>query len=299
MADQGGAGISERCTVMTITRLTRRSIVLAMAVSIVVMRPCLAQSTAASVEQPVLTQEEMEHFLRQADIVATKSSKKGVTNTKEVTLFDGRLRHKAQIQDVNIELPIFEVGPKYTEVNFKDLYRYNIAGYRLSRLLELDNVPMSVERKHQGKDAAMTWWIDDVMMDEGERQKKQTVGPNPSRTASQIHIMRVFDELIQNRDRNAGNLLWTTDWKMWMIDHTRAFRLGKDLLKPEKLERVERTLFGKMRELTASGLADAMGRSMTKVEIDALLARRDVIVQLFEDKIAQRGEAAILYTLAN
>ena len=277
--------------------VTRRSIVLAMAMSIVVMRPCLAQSTAAPSAQSALTQEEMERFLRQADIVATKSSKKGVTNAKQVTLFDGRFRHDAQVQDVNIELPIFEVGPKYTEVNFKDSYRYNIAGYRLSRLLGLDNVPMSVERKVQGKDAAMTWWLDDVVMDEGARQKKQTVGPNPSRTASQIHVLRVFDELIQNRDRNAGNLLWTGDWKMWMIDHTRAFRLGKDLLKPQQLERIDRTLLAKMRELSASSLADAMGKSLTKAEMEALIARRDVIVKLFDDRIAQRGEAAVLYTL--
>jgi DNA phosphorothioation-dependent restriction protein DptG len=110
--------------------------------------------------------------------------------------------------------------------------------------------------------------------------------------------MRVFDELIQNRDRNAGNLLWTADWKMWMIDHTRAFRLGKELLKPQQLERVERTLFEKMRELNETKLADAMGKSMTKAEIDALLARRDAIVKLFDDRIAQRGEAAVVYTLA-
>lgn len=279
--------------------MTRRSIILALAVSIVAMRPCLAQTTAASTAQPLLTAEEMARFLRQADIVATNRSKKGVTNARRVTLFDGQVRHDAQLQDVNIELPIFDVGPKYTEVNFKDSYRYNIAGYRLSKLLGLDNVPMSVDRKVQGKDVAMTWWLDDVMMDEGDRQKKQTVGPSPSRTASQIHVMRVFDELIQNRDRNAGNLLWTTDWKMWMIDHTRAFRLGKDLLKPEKLERIDRMLYGKMRELTSSELANAMGKSLTKDEIDALLARRDVIVKLFDDRIAQRGEAAVLYTLAN
>ena len=272
-----------------------------MVVSLVVLRPCLAQSAAASPESasPVLTPEEMDHFLRQADIVATKSTKKGVTNAKRVTLFDGRVRHDAQVQDVNIELPIFEVGPKYTEVNFKDLFRYNIAGYRLSLLLGLDSVPMSVERKVQGKDVAMTWWIDDYMMDEGDRQKKQTVGPSPSRTAMQIHIMRVFDELIQNRDRNGGNLLWTTDWKMWMIDHTRAFRLGKELLKPQQLERVERTLFAKIRELDETKLADTMGKSLTKAEIDALLARRDVIVKLFDERIAQRGEAAVLYALAN
>jgi hypothetical protein len=169
----------------------------------------------------------------------------------------------------------------------------------LSRLLGLDNVPMSVERKVSGKRVAMTWWIDDVMLDEGGRQKEKTAGPNPSRTASQLHILRVFDELIQNRDRNAGNLLWTSDWKMWMIDHTRAFRLGKDLLKPEQLERIDRTLFEKMRELTASDLAGVMDTALTKEEIAAVLARRDAIVKLFDARIAQRGEAAVLFTMAN
>ena len=277
----------------------RRSIVLALMVSLVAMRPCLAQGTAPSPTQPQLTPDEMERFLLHADIVATKKSKKGVTDAKRVTLSDGNFKHDAQIQDVDIALPIFDVGPKYSEVNFKDSYRYNIAGYKLSRLLGLDNVPMSVERKINGKGAAVTWWIDDVMMDEEGRQKQKAVDPNPSHYASQLHILRVFDELIQNRDRNAGNMVWTNDWKMWMIDHTRAFRLGKDLLKPEKLERCDRDLFGKLRGLSASGLAAAMDKSLTKEEIDALLARRDLIVKLFDERIAQRSEAAVLFTLAN
>ena len=277
---------------------TRRSFALALVLTIAGLRPCLGQDTAAQAA-PQLAVEEMESFLQNAKIMATKSTKKGVTAAKRVTLSDGRVTHDAQIQDVDIALPIFEVGPKNTEVDFKDTYRYNIAGYRLSRLLGLDNVPMSVERKINGKPAAMTWWIDDVILDEGERQKKRTVGPNPSRTASQIHILRVFDELIQNRDRNAGNLLWTADWKMWMIDHTRAFRLGKDLLKPQQLERVDRDLLEKMRGLTAPALTETMDKSLTKSEIQALLVRRDAIVKLFDEKIAQRGEAAVLFTMPN
>jgi hypothetical protein len=279
--------------------VTRRSFAFALVLTIAGLRPCLGQDTAALAAPPQLAAGDMESFLQNAKIVATKSTKKGVTLPKRVTLSDGRVTHDAQIQDVDIALAIFEVGPKNTEVDFKDTYRYNIAGYRLSRLLGLDNVPMSVERKINGKPAAMTWWIDDVILDEGERQKKRTVGPNPSRTASQIHILRVFDELIQNRDRNAGNLLWTADWKMWMIDHTRAFRLGKDLLKPQQLERVDRDLFEKMRGLTAPALTETMDKSLTKAEIQALLVRRDAIVKLFDEKIAQRGEAAVLFTMPN
>ena len=64
------------------------------------------------------------------------------------------------------------------------------------------------------------------------------------------------------------------------------------------LERCERALFEGMRALTAPALTDAMGKILTKQEIDALLARRDVLVTLFNGKIAQRSEAAVLYTLA-
>ena len=279
--------------------VTRRSIALAVTVCLVAIPPALAQTGGEALVKTPLSIEEMERFLTNAEIVASKSSKKGVTNAKQITLFDGRLRHDAQLQDVDIAMPLFDVGPKHSEVNFKDTYRYNIAGYHLAVLLGLDNVPMSVERRVNGKPAAITWWIDDVMMDEGGRQKKKTVGPNPSRTASQLHVMRVFDELIQNRDRNAGNLLWTADWKMWMIDHTRAFRLGKELLKPQSLDRCERTLFEKMKELTFERISEVTKKSLTREEIEAVLARRDLIVKIFEERIAVRGENVVLFTMAS
>ena len=87
---------------------------------------------------------------------------------------------------------------------------------------------------------------------------------NASRTASQILIMRVFDELIANRDRNAGNLLWTTNGKMWMIDRTRAFRLSSELTNPKNLERCERSLLEALRGLTLEAVRDAVGESLVK-----------------------------------
>src|SRR6185436_9562776 len=109
--------------------------------------------------------------------------------------------------------------------------------------------------------------------------------------------LRVFDELIQNRDRNLGNLLWTKDWTMWMIDHTRAFRINNKLLKPESLERCETSLLAGMRGLTRPALAAAVGDSLTNDEINMVMARRDVIVKLFDDRIAKIGRASVLYTL--
>jgi hypothetical protein len=259
--------------------------------------PMPAAQQAAAPAPLALTHEQMEDFLLNARVLATKGVNKGVTNTRRATLSDGRITHDAQIQTVDISLSVFKPPTGPAEMNFKDSYRYNIAGYRLAQLLQLDNVPMSVERRVDGKPAAVTWWVDDAVMDEGARQKKQARSPDTERTAMQIHIMRVFDELISNRDRNAGNMLWTADWRMWMIDHTRSFRLGTDLQKPALLERIERSLFENMRMLTSDAVAKAVGNSLTRFEIQGMLGRRDAIVKLFEAKIAERGELAVVYTL--
>ena len=69
--------------------------------------------------------------------------------------------------------------------------------------------------------------------------------------------MKIWDELIQNKDRNRGNLLWTSDWSMWLIDRTRAFRLGKELVTPNDLTRCDRRLLEGMRALTTESLAKA------------------------------------------
>ena len=265
----------------------------------VAVRPSAAQDAQAD-RRPEYSRDEMEDLLSKGRITARKNSAKGVTDAFRVTLSDGQRTHDAQVQNVDIFRAVFEVTPKYTEFNFRDTYRYNIAAYRLAQLVGLHNVPMSVPRLVDAKRSAVTWWVDDVAMDEGGRLKlspRDRLGPNPSRTAAYIHILRVFDELIQNRDRNAGNLLWTKDWTMWMIDHTRAFRTDSDLRSPQLLERCERELFAGLRGLTREELTKAVGDNLMQQEVDAVLARRDRIVKLFEDKIAQGSEAAVLYTL--
>ena len=255
---------------------------------------------AQQVATPVvaLTPEQMEAFLLKAPIIREKGTKKGVTNTIQATLSDGVITHDAQIQTVNEEKHLFQAG-RATEINFRDSYRYNIAGYRLAQLVGLKNVPMSVKRMVKGKDAAVTWWIDDVQFDEQGRLKLKSgaSGPDPQRTSKQTQVMRVWDELIQNRDRNQGNIVWTTDWTMWLIDHTRAFRMNDKLLKPEQLTRVERSFYEGMKALTVESVTKAMDGILTREEIAPILKRRDAIVAHFEKRIAERGEAAVLFDM--
>jgi hypothetical protein len=262
---------------------------------VLVLAPRLATPQAAP-----LTPDQMAAFLAKGEIIRERTTTDGVTRPIRATLSDGVLTHDAQFQTVDQAKAVFTAG-KASEVDFKDTYRYNIAGYRLAQLVGLETVPMSVERNYKGKSAAATWWIDDVMFDEGGRQKlpdDKSVGPEPERTQKQIYIMYAWDELIQNRDRNEGNILWTKDWTMWLIDHTRAFRSGGSLLKPERLQRMERTLFARMKELTEQSVTQAMKGILTRGEIRAMLKRRDVLVGHFEKLIAARGEVAVFFTLS-
>jgi len=143
----------------------------------------------------------------------------------------------------------------------------------------------------------VTWWVDDRLMDELERHNKNINPPDLDNWAKQMHILRVFDQLIYNTDRNLGNMLIDKKWQIWMIDHTRAFRSQKTLLNEKNLEKIDRTLLANLRKLDEESLTTELKSYLTKTEIKALLARRDLIVKFFEEAVASKGEGAVLYDL--
>jgi hypothetical protein len=238
----------------------------------------------------------MSNFLLKGEIGRMRSAGAGVTDSKRATLTYGTLTHDAHIQTVDEAKTIFQAGKK-SETNFKDTYRFNVAAYRLSTLVGL-RVPVSVERKVNGAMAAVTWWVDDVAMDEeGRNKQKAPLGPNPVRTTQQLSVMRAWDELIENKDRNQGNILWTKDWTMWLIDHTRAFRLNHKLTSPDRLTRIDRDMFTRLRGLTRESIEKAVGDSLKKDELAALVARREALVKHFEERIARAGEANVFFSV--
>src|SRR5262245_2766577 len=245
---------------------------------------------------PKLSRAAMEQFLINAKVVQRRNLSTGITNSQRATLDDGNLKHDAHIQTVDIQKATFQTATR-TEFNFRDSYKFNMAAYELDKLLDLNMVPVSVERKVAGNMAAVTWWVDDALMTELDRHKKKMEPPDLSTWNPQMFVCRVFDQLIYNTDRNLGNLVITKDWKIWMIDHTRAFRTLKDLPSPENLVRCDRKLLANLRRLSKDVLSKELERHLTSLQIDALLARRDKIVSFFDEQIAKKGEEVVLFDL--
>jgi hypothetical protein len=248
--------------------------------------PPALQAAARQVSTPLapaaaLTDAQMEEFLLKAEVVRTRTSKKGVTGTIQATLSDGTLTHDAQIQTVDERKAQF-VSATGTEFNFRDSWAFNVAGYRLDRLLGMNMVPVSVSRYWRSQQAAFTWWIDDVLMEEGDRLKKKLQPPNPTAWNQQMQIVRLFDQLIANVDRNMGNLVITRDWRVWPIDHTRAFRTYTSLASPKNVTRTDRALLERLKALDHAALNAATAKYLTSFEIEAVLKRRDAIVKRLE-----------------
>jgi hypothetical protein len=248
----------------------------------VVYSAVLFAQTAPVVSPPATRSDsEIEQFLQRARIVKTRAAAKGITGSLRATLTDGTLTHDAHIQMIDESLPQF-VSPSGTEFNFRDSWTYNVAAYRLDRLIGLRMIPVCVSRHWQSHGAAFTWWVDDVAMDEEERRKKRLEPPDTEAWNEQMQLVRVLDQLIFNVDRNLGNLLITKDWRIWPIDHTRSFRTYKTLKSPANITRCDRQLLEGMKQLDKATLQKTLGSFLTQFEIEGLLGRRDAIVALLD-----------------
>jgi hypothetical protein len=238
-------------------------------------------------------------FLKDAKVLRTRGTPKGVTAPKRLTLSDGNIEHDAVFQAIDDRKMVQQLGggarPTTTEFNFVDSYKYNIAAYELATLLGLDYMmPVYVERRWNGQLGSISWFVP-TLMDEADRIKKKIQPPNPTDWNNQMYRMRVFAALLRDTDRNLTNVLITHQWKVMMIDFTRAFRLQHELLHPKDLQKIDRELFAKLEAMTLADAKGAVKDSLTKSELEAVMKRRELLVAHFKKLIAENGEAKVLY----
>ena len=262
---------------------------LSSSIQAVMMMAAAAMAADVSLEQK-------EQFLLTARVVEQKGLSMGVTNSSKATMADGTLTHAAHVQTINESKSTYTTV-RGTELNFRDSYKYNVAAYELAKMLDLTHmVPPSVERRISGNQAALTWWVDDVQMTELDRFKKKLSAPDQNRWNKQMNVVHAFDQLIYNTDRNLGNLVITNQWDIWMIDHTRAFRMASKCNNLKMVRHIDRELLEKMRALDAKAVYSRLSKYLTKPEISGLLARRDELVRYIDGMISERGEEAVLFS---
>lgn len=231
----------------------------------------------------------LEDFLRRATVSDMRAIPIGVTKPRKVTLaLDGVKRDAAWRVINDTRSGVTKVG-RERELDFEDTWRTDCAAYELDKLLGLGMVPATVERVISGERGSLTIWVENAITEQ-ERRDQNRLPPDPEAWSRQVFKMRMFDNLIHNVDRNLGNSLITDDWQLRLIDHSRSFRKATTLREPDQLARFSRSLLDAMARLEKGELRAKLGKYITVFQIDALLERRDRLLELAKKVAAERGE---------
>ena len=186
-------------------------------------------------------------------------------------------------------------------------WKWEIAAYRLDKLLGLNMIPPTIERRFRGDRGSIQLWMNAVMSGKDKMEKKIPVPKDKLIEWNRMYyIMYAFDNLIANEDRHVKNILIDKEWRRIAIDHSRSFRTSKKFLEkliytedhnagPMVMKRLPRSLFEKLKTLDYQMIKDAVGEYLTDKEIEAVLIRRDLIIEEINHRIQILGEATVLY----
>lgn len=235
---------------------------------------CASVSLTRNLEN--LDRESIEKFLKAAKVVSVEKNRGIRTESWVVELDDGKIQGGGFFKLVDRHRPNPSGG---------DCYKYVLAGYELDKMLDLNLVPPTVERKIERRKGSLMLFLEPPVISEEDRMQKNLVPPDPvsfNKTLSDLVIFEhllFFPSLCSQRD--LGNILIQTEknWKVWMIDLSEAFAPAMRLIMGCEITDCSDNLFHKLENLSRNGIRTRLGQYLNDEEISALLVRKDLIIK--------------------
>lgn len=225
----------------------------------------------------------IEEWLRTAEIQNLEEVGEGVTQPKKVTLKHGDTVFHA----------IYKPLKRGRQRGYWESYEAEVAAYLLDKMIGLDMVPPTVVRRIDGELGSLQLWVEGC--DTYERLQSKV--PQTPQFSWQISNMKMFDNLIYNEDRNAGNFLLDEAWNVILIDHSRAFLDRNDLIKGEHKLPVayDRQIVEKLQTLSQEQLEAELGDLLMGGQVEKILERRDELLEHLEELVEKKGAGGVLF----
>ena len=267
-------------------------------ISVILVAGFSTQIVAQFTPDELAQREKWEKFLQEADIVG------------KVQLGGREAVTEPWVLDLELNGEKFKAiwkNPLGRMKGFLESWKWEIAAYRLDKLIGLNMVPVTVERRFQEELGSCQLWIEEtptLKTQQEEDIKKLSYQVLPWNLS--LFKQRAWDNLIYNTDRHLNQYLVTKDWRMLLIDHSRSFATSRasvrKLIYDEKyaegpflMKQLPRTLYENIKTLTAEKIQGAVGDYLTQAEIEAVLLRRDLVVAWVDKRIEELGVDEVLY----
>ncbi len=257
--------------------------------------PMFAQFT----DEEIAERTKWEKFLQEAKIISSsKDFPKSEAVTEPWTLV---------LEKDGVTRRALWKNPEGRFKGYLDSWKCEIAAYRLDKFLGLNMVSPTVEKRFQGNKGSCQLMIENVIMLRTKQEEKiKTPSYRIYPLSKATYLQRAWDNLIANVDRNIGDVLYTEDWRMNLIDHSRAFRSSKKYTKtlifdekykggPKLMKKLPKAFVEKLKSLNFKLIRDTVGEYLTDKQIEAVLIRRDLIIGWLKKRIKELGEDEVLY----
>ena len=256
------------------------------------------RSFAQFTSEEIAEREKWEEFLKTAKIIRQiqQESREAVTRPWELTLEKDGVTRKALWKNAEGRMN-----------GFVENWRWEIAAYRLDKLLGLNMISPTVEKNFRGERGSCQLWVDYWIKAKHKNEQNIKVLSYKVISYNRANYLRwAFDNLIANEDRHAGNIFITKDWRIILPDHSRSFRTSskftKNLIYTEKhkegpkiMKELPRAFVEKLKSLNFELIKDTVGEYLTDKEINAVLLRRDLMLKVIDERIKKLGEDEVLY----
>jgi len=254
------------------------------------------QFTPAEIAQ----RQEIEEFLKTAEIVSSADIPEGVTRPIRIFLKKGDVERSGAWKN-----------PKGMQKGHLEGWQYEIAAYEMDKLLDLNLVPPTVEREFKGKPGSLQFWVETEFSELDVFEQKMGIPRSRFYNKENMkYLARAFDSLIGNDDRTQQNIRYMKDWCVCLIDHSRSFRSSKKHTKklmygakglkkaggrPMLFRRLPVAFVEKVKALNYDDIKNAVGPYLKDKEIKAILLRKELLLKEIEEMVKEQGKDKVLY----